>query len=262
MSVSTIKEQLVDAGLHEESVNRMIEHYQQMRFHLGSEDFVEAGAHVGNFCENVANLILDEIGEGASPHVNVGTFVDRMLNGQYDAQGLAPDVRKTVPRMLRAAYDIRNNRDSVHMNLEVPVNRSDTQTAVRISSWVLTELLYEYGDDEDIDIIAETIDALAAPLTPYIDTFEGSRIVMSEGLSLTDEILVHLHLYGRPLDADNLAEWIIGEDAHSVKSTLGNLKQQRKVHYEEGVAKITSLGSSRAEQIIDEQFEDGIQDEL
>jgi hypothetical protein len=260
MSLEIIRDELISSGLHEESVNRMLEHYQDMRFHLGNGDYVEAGAHIGNFSENVANLLLAEVGEGAEPHVSVGNVVDDLVNGHLDTSNLSQEIYLTVPRMLRSVYDIRNNRDSVHVNLQIPVNHSDTHTAVRISSWILTELLREYGDETDVDEIAALIEELAAPLTVYIDSYEGKRIIMSRELSVEEEILVHLHAYGDELDSDTLSEWIIDAKAHTVKSKLGNLKQAREVHYEDGMAKITSLGSERAQTIISEHFEDGLRD--
>lgn len=260
MSVDEIRGQLVKAGLHEESVERLLDHYQDMRFYLGNQDYVEAGTHVGNFCENVANIILEEVGEGVNPHVSVGNFLDKIVNGHYDTSDTSPTIQTTIPRMMRAAYDIRNHRDSVHVNLKVPVNHSDTQSAVRMCSWILTELLRIYGDEDDVDEIATMIDGLASPMTPYIDSYQGKRLIMSQELSVEEEILVHLYAYGRPLDAEKLADWIIEADAHSVKSKLGNLKQARKVHYENGVAKITTLGIQEAEDIINEHFESGIGD--
>lgn len=261
MSLEIIRNELISAGLHEESVERLLDHYQDMRFHLGNEDYVEAGAHIGNFCENVANILLEEVGEGAQPHVSVGDVVEKMVNGHFDTEQLSPEIYLTVARMLRAVYDIRNNRDSVHVNLQIPVNQSDTQTAVRISSWILTELLREYGNkhDDDVDDIAAQIEDIASPLTPYIDSYEGKRIIMSRELSVEEEILVHLHAYRKALEADTLSEWIIDANGHTVKSKLGNMKQAKKVHYEDGMAKITPLGSAEAESIIDEQFEGDIE---
>ena len=257
MSIQLIKEQLVDAGLHEESTERLLEAYQDMRFYLGSEDYVAAGAYVGNFCENLANIILKEAGEGANPHIQVGNFVDNIQANNYDTGDLDYELCVTIPRVMRVAYDLRNNRVSVHVNLEVPVNHTDTQTAVRLCTWMLTDLLRIYGDEDDIDEIAGLVEELAAPLTPYIDSYNGKRIIMSRELDVDEEILVHLYAIGREVDADTLTEWVPGADGHKVKSTLGRLKQAREARYDSATAKITPLGIERAEEIIDEHL-DGI----
>ncbi len=260
MSVEFVRSELLSAGLHEESVNDLIEHYRDMRFHLSNENYVEAGAHVGNFCENLANIIRAQTGEGIDPHINVGDFLDDILNGNLPKNGLSYEVYTTIPRTMRVAYDIRNNRDSVHVNLEVEVNHSDTQTAVRLCTWMLSELVRVYSDADHRDDVAQLISQLAAPMTPYVDSYNGKRIVMSNDLELDDEILVHLYASGREVDSDKLEDWIIGADGRQIGGTLGSLKQNRKVHYEDGMAKITPIGVEEAEDIVEEHFDGEIPD--
>lgn len=260
MSVEFIRSELMEAGLHEESVDDLIDHYRDMRFHLANEKYVEAGAHVGNFCENLANIIRAETGEGVDPHIGVGTFLDNILNGVFPKNGLEDEIYTAVPRAMRVAYDLRNNRDSVHVNLKVEVNHSDTQTAVRLCTWMLSELVRVYSDEDNLDDVAELIEQFASSLTPYIDSYNGNRLVMHRNLDLEEELLVHLHALGHEVDAEQLTEWIIGSNAHSVKSKLGNMKQSRKVHYDEGRAKITPIGVEEAEEIIEEYFDGDIPD--
>lgn len=254
MSSKFIRSELLDAGLHEESVNDMIEHYRDMRFHLSNENYVEAGAHVGNFCENLANVILDESGKGVDPHISVGSFLDDILNGNLPTGKLEYEVHNTIPRTMRVAYDLRNNRDSVHVNLDVEVNRSDTQTAVRLCTWMLAEMVRIYTGSKNRDEVARLIDQLAAPMTPYVDVYSGSRLVMSSDLSVREEVLVHLHSLGREADSDELADWIIDASHRQITGTLGRLKQERKAHYQDGSAKITPLGAEEAKAIIEENF--------
>ena len=260
MSVEFTRSELLDARLHEESVNDLIQHYRNMRFHLSNENYVEAGAHVGNFCENLANIIRAETGKGIDPHISVGKFVDDILNGNLPKNGLDYEVYTSIPRIIRVAYDLRNNRDSVHVNLEVEVNHSDTQTAVRLCTWMLSELVRVYSDAEHRDDVAQLIEQLAEPMTPYVDNYNGNRIVMSNDLNLEEEILVHLYASGREIESDKLENWIIGADGPEITGTLGSLKQNRKVHYENGVAKITPIGVQQAECIIDEYFDGGVSD--
>lgn len=117
----------------------------------------------------------------------------------------------------------------------------------------------EFNDGENhMDEIADLIEELADPVTPYVDSYEGKRLVMHMELELEQELLVHLHTLGREVSADKLSKWIPEGNPHRVKSKLGNMKQSRKVHYENGIAKITPIGVDEAEEIIDEYFESGI----
>ncbi|MFC7044610.1 hypothetical protein ACFQH6_03535 [Halobacteriaceae archaeon GCM10025711] len=254
MSYAQIKGELVDAGLHEESVERMLDHYEKMRLALGSHKYGEAGRHIGTFCENTVNLLREEMGEGVKPSVKVGKFVDDSLNGKIGL-GAPDEVRLSIPRAISAAYEIRNNRDSVHVNLDVPVNHADTQTGVRICSWILGELLRVYGDEDHMDEIAQLIDELASPVTPFIDIHNGKRLIMNTDLTPPEEILIHLFVDGKELDSEELADWIPGASKQTIGGSLGQMKRDRLVYYEDGRAKITARGAKRAEEIIEENFD-------
>jgi hypothetical protein len=257
MSTEQIERELLNVGLHQQSTERMIEHYQKMRTHLLRGQYVEAGSHVGNFCENVANILLEQMGEGAQDSVKVGKFVDDCLCGKIGTS--EPDaVRLTIPRVLRGAYELRNSRDSVHVNLEVPVNHADTQAAVRQCSWILSELLRVYGSNGDMDDIANLIESLSHPLSSYIDEHDGHRLIQHTDLNTTEEVLLHLMNTTGEVDVDDLVRWIPDASLQSVTGSLGSLKQKRQVRYDtdEHTAILTKLGREKAAEVEEKYFGD------
>lgn len=256
MKADNIQQELLRAGLHEESVDRLVDNFQSMQFHLRQSNYEEAGGQIGNFCENMVNILRDKMGQGVVSNPQVGTFVKQVTSGKFGTNE-PKEARLLVPRTLRAAYDIRNNRDSVHVNLNVPVNHSDTQTGVRLCSWMLAELLRIYGDMNDMDTIANIITNLSDPHSSYIDEYDGRKMIQSTELDIKEEILVHLYYQsGREVDADKLVTWIPGANSRQVKGTLGRLKQSdnRLVWYKNGTACITSLGAEQAREIIEEKL--------
>lgn len=256
MTSVEIKKELLAGGLHEGSVERTIEHYEEMRHHLSQGNYPEVGVRVGKFCENVANILRVEFGEDVDPNGVVDEVINRATSGNVGSDHPV-ELRLTIPRLLRAAYELRSRRNHVHVNLEVPVNHNDSQTAVRICTWILSELLRLYGEEEHMDKIAEIIDDLASPVVPYVDYYNGKRLLMHQELETREEILIHLFLDGGEIDAENLVEWIPGSDNRQIKGSLGALKSQRLVHYEDGIAAISSLGAKEAENLIKEHFEEG-----
>ncbi|CAI50783.1 uncharacterized protein NP_6006A (plasmid) [Natronomonas pharaonis DSM 2160] len=163
MSVERVREELLAGGLHKESLERLLDHYESMSNRFSEGEFAEAGTHIGNFCENMVNILLDQMGEEVQKRPNVDYFVNKCLsNGIGNDE---PDsVRLQIPRVIRAAYDIRNNRDSVHVNLKVPVNRADTQAGIAMCSWMLAEILRVYGNGTDnMGEIAGLIDEISEP---------------------------------------------------------------------------------------------------
>lgn len=167
MSLEQVREELLDGGLHKQSVERLLDHYQRMQGRLAEGEYDEAGTHIGNFCENMVNILRDKMGESIQSRPDLGTFVDQCTSDNMGSS--EPDsIRVQLARTLRTAYDIRNNRDSVHVNLTVPVNQADTQAGVAMCSWMLAEVLrvYGYGDEaDDMDQIGELIKELSEPVS-------------------------------------------------------------------------------------------------
>lgn len=183
MTNSEIYSQLVNAGLHEESVNRLLDHYTKMRRYLREENYDDVGNHVGNFCENVVNILRDYVGIGVEDHPDLDKFVNEITSGKFDPTGLDYETQFVLPHTLRAAYDLRSRRDSVHVNLEIPVNHSDQQTAVRQCSWILADLIRYFGDKEDLDEIRLLIEELARPVSTL---YEDKRVYL---IGKVEEIL-------------------------------------------------------------------------
>lgn len=166
MSLEQVQEELYDGGLHTESVDRLLDHYQSMESRFQEGEYDEAGTHIGNFCENIVNLLRDQMGEDILNRPKVGKFVDNCKGGKFGNDEPA-SIRIQIPNMLRSAYDIRNNRDSVHVNLRVPVNQADTQAGIAICSWILAEIVRVYGDgnhSDDMEEVANLIDELSEPV--------------------------------------------------------------------------------------------------
>lgn len=167
MSLEMVRQELLDGGLHEESVERLLDHYQSMQTRLQEGEYDEAGTHIGNFCENMVNIVLDIMGESVQTRPSVGTFVNECTSGKYGTDE-PPSVRIQIPNTVRAAYDIRNNRDSVHVNLQVPVNHADTQAGIAMCSWMLAEILRVYGASsatDNMEDVGALIEELAEPVS-------------------------------------------------------------------------------------------------
>src|SRR4030042_553745 len=254
MTLNEMEKQLLDAGLHEQSVKRMLNHYKEMNLCYGSGKFQEAGLHVGKFCENVGNIIIKELGGQVhtSPQLNNILTEIGNLNNNTTVDKM---VRVTIPRFLRAAYDLRNQRDAVHTNLETPVSPADAHAGINLSKWVLAELIRVYGSVKHIDEAAKIIENLTRQVSPYIDDYEGHRLIMSNKLSVSQEILVHL--YNWPigdLDVNLLGQWIPKVNMNHVKTSLRQLQYRRLVHYDTQNAKITPLGVKEVKNILNQIY--------
>ena len=263
MNNQEIIEQLVDGGLHERSVEGLLEHHRKMKIHLQTGDHEASGAHVGKFCENIANILNDLFLGGPESNPEVGTVVDT-ITSQNNEVNEPQSIRLTLTRILRATYEIRTRRNN-HVNLEVTVNHSDTQTAVRLCNWMLAELIRVYGLPDDMDEITDNIteeneqkleraskeiETLADPNYQSIDKFEDRMLVASDSLTLEEEILALLYGDDGKMTVEKIVKSIPDIQAVSVRSRLSKMQNDRKIIYENKEAQLTSLGAKKAKDVI------------
>lgn len=253
MLTNKIKKQLVEAGLDEGSVERMLRHYKDMRFHFGNGKYEEASVHIGKFCENAGNIVLDILGQPIESSPSLGPILNTIekLEKNQISQDVDLMIKLTIPRFLRAAHDMRSKRDGVHTNLVIPVNHGDSSVAVQICSWVLAEFIRVYGAPNNLTEARKLIDSLAQPLSPFFDEYNGIKLIMSNQLKVSQEILVHLNNSpGGELEVENLISWIPNADSNHIKTNLRQMAERRMVHYTRDKAKITPLGVKAIEDVI------------
>lgn len=227
MTSELIKKQLIDAGLHKDSVERMINHYKDMRFYLSAGKFEEAGLHVGKFCENVGNLILSILGQEIELRPELGKILDK-IEEVNNIPNVDTMVRITIPRVLRAIYDIRSKRDSVHVNLQIPVNHVDSNLSVNMCTWILSELIRVYGSPQNMDTAHDLINSLSETISPYVDEYKGKKLIMSNKLTVPEEIIVHLlNSHGEVL-VEDLVKWIPNTNLNHIRTVLRQLQEKEK----------------------------------
>jgi hypothetical protein len=221
---------------------------------MAKGEYVEAGAHIGNFCENLVNILREAMGDEAQSHVKVGHFVDNCLDGNL-ADDEPDSIRLTLTRVLSAAYDIRNSRDSVHMNLQIPVNHADTQAGIAMCSWMLAEVLRVYGDGDeadDMDEIGGLIEEITQPVEDgnplsKLETgdiaFDRAKMADAlDGLVQIDDEGVHPDTQLTELDSDEqVLALMLGRQA---AVDLGNIDSSEVGETATWFAEYVTVGSS------------------
>lgn len=245
--VSNIINTIEIDNLHKESVEEMIRHYTDMRFYHTIGKSEEVGLHGGKFCEHAANLVLFVLDE----QIIDNPEIEKILQQIDKSQNISIDqmIRVTIPRMIRAAYEIRNKRDTVHVNRKIKVNDVDARAILSICGWILAEFIRAYGT-KDIEKASKMIDYVSKVDIPFIDDYKGKKMIMNSKLTVTQEILIHLMSVGIELDVNKLVEWIPDTNLNHIRTVLRQQQRKRTVHYERDLAKITPLGIKEVEEII------------
>ncbi len=126
--------------------------------------------------------------------------VDATLMKFESAASILPDgLRVCAARVGRAMYTLRNKRNIMHKG-EVDPNRYDLRLLYASAQWVMAEMLRVTSGLP----MAETgrlIDLVQAPVGGLVEEdFAGRRLVLADGATIEDEILILLlHHYPEPL---------------------------------------------------------------
>jgi hypothetical protein len=160
------------------------------------------------------------------------TMIQRRL--EQLPHGSFPDsVRLHVPRALRVVYDIRNNRDAVHLADGIDPNLQDASLVLTTASWVLAEFvrMHHAVSADEAQAIVEQLVAREAPM---IQDFAGYLKVLDPGLSASDHCLLLLYQVGaKGASFEQLSDWARPAMKANLRRTLHRLVHDLvRVHHD------------------------------
>src|SRR5262249_4437967 len=99
--------------------------------------------------------------------------------------------RVTVPRVLVALYDIRNNRGVGHVGGDVSANHMDAEFVLHAAQWVMAEFVRIFHGT-DLKTATSIVDALVERTVPLIWDVGDVKRVLDPSLNLADATLLLL----------------------------------------------------------------------
>jgi hypothetical protein len=211
----------------------------------------------GRFAE-VAYTILDGfLGGGAYAQTTSKpqNFEQACRNLGNRPNSFPKSARVTVPRVLVALYDIRNNRGVGHVGGDVSANHMDAEFVLHSAQWVMAEFVRLFHG-VDIATATAVVDVLVDRATPLIWQVGTVKRILVKGLSLADQTLLLLYSTTEDLTDRSLAEYLEQERLSNFKRVLQRLHGERQVEYQKqtGLVVLSPLGIERAERLIASQI--------
>lgn len=217
--------------------------------------FDAAGLSVGKFCESVIRLLQHELtGESIQFGKHIPNFPDacRKLI-VLDASAGPESLRILIPRALVFLNTIRGKRGIGHVGGDVEANAIDLATIVRISDWIMCELIRVFHD-LPIEEAQALVDSLATKQVQDIWQVAGKKRILRKKLNYKQKVL--LLLYSQSESAalsEELFEWC--EHSHMPsfrRDVLAPMHKVKLVEYdrEEEIVYLSPLGVDEAETII------------
>ena len=246
-----IKAMTSNGQLDKQILENALSEYNKMRLEYTSNDPESTALHGGKFCEHIGNLLLIIFGSTQKDRPELGEIlneIDKLASTQTN-QNLDISIRLTIPRMLRAAYELRSRRNFLHVNKEININLVDSSTLLKLCSWILAELIRLYYTG-DMKAAGEIIDTMITGDLPLIDEFRGKKIVFGKGISVANKALVLLASLKIEFKVDTLCEWLLPAEKNHVLTALRQLRTRGLIHYDNDYAKITPLGLVESDELV------------
>jgi len=247
--LSTIRAGLVSK--HDSKlVDELLEAYREAKDNYYRRGLRLSAVEGGRFCE-AAFRLLQERTRGTSDHLGTRLDTGRIIRDLENIPTTAePDsIRLHIPRALRLVYDIRNNRDAVHLADGIDPNLQDATLVVSVLDWVLAEFVRLYlsvSPDEAQRIVTD----LVTRRVPAIQDFDGFPKVLKPYLPLERYVLLLLFQRGHQgATRKQLAAWT--QDHYQKNKLEGVLEEMRTslayLHFDGTQYKITGLGEREVE---------------
>lgn len=178
-----------------------------------SESFDAAGMSTGKFCESVIRLLQHELtGTNTAFGTHIPNFPDECRKLITTSQSSGPEsLRIVIPRALVFLYTMRGKRGIGHVGGDIEANAIDLATMVRVSDWVMCELVRVYHK-LPIEDAQALVDALAVKQLPEVWEVGGKKRIMNTRLSYKHKVLLLLY---SGTDSSALTEEVFDWSEHS-----------------------------------------------
>lgn len=163
----------------------------------------------GKLCEAVYSILRGHVdGSFPSSPSKPENFVDacRALE-KADKKKFSQAVRISIPRMLMALYEIRNNRGVGHVGGDVDPNHMDATIVLAGAKWVMADLVRHFHA-VDLTTATQIVESLIERVNPLIWDVGSVRRVLQPGMNMKDKTLLLLHSSSAPLHEDQLFSWV------------------------------------------------------
>jgi hypothetical protein len=219
--------------------NELVEEFQKIVQNYRKEHWEATELDGGRFCE-IAYTIL-------AGHTEGDNYPSRASKPQQFKQacerlaskaGYPRSARLTIPRVLVALYDIRNQRGVGHVGGDVDANYMDATLVLHAAQWVMAELVRMF---HNTDIATETTitNALVDRTVPLIWRVGQVTRVLNPKMSLSDQTLLLLYAAPKKLNERELATNLEQGKLANYRRVLNRLHGERLVEYDKISGSVT-----------------------
>ena len=166
----------------------------------------------GRLCEVVYSILKGQV-DGAMPVSTLPvTNFPQLCRDLEKATGCPQSIRITIPRMLIALYELRNNRGVGHVSGEVDPNHMDAFVVLAMSKWLVADVV-RFFHHVDTATATALVEALLERDTPLVWEVNGTKRVLNTALGLKDRTLLLLHATPGTVTEATIRTWVEAKNA-------------------------------------------------
>jgi hypothetical protein len=148
----------------------------------------------GKLCETTYTILRSHVdGKWAPKPTKPRNMVDACRAFESAGKAFPQSVRITIPRVIMALYEIRNNRGVGHAGSDVDPNHMDATLVLAGAKWLVAELVRIFHNVSTAEATA-IVESLVERVVPAVWTIGSTKRVLVPGLSMKDKTL--LLVYG------------------------------------------------------------------
>lgn len=228
-------------------VDDLLDDYIEIKKHHFLGDHEKAINKSGKFVETIFQILEYILSKKIINEPNFNSISKKLE--QIPKGDLPESIRIIIPRSANVIYSIRSRRGTAHKS-EVSPNYIDSEVVVSICDWILSEFLRIYHNS-NIAEITNIVNKLVDKKIPIIEEFDNGLVILREGLSIKDQILIVLYyFYPNPVTTEELIKLLKCKYSQQITSNLRTAEGKKLIHRDGKENTITKLGIKLVEEIV------------
>ena len=226
-----ISSSFINHGVQKEIVEKLMDEYQIIKKASLKSDEEKVSLHSAKFGDMSLALVKNHL---TGTDINIDSVkTDPLVNellGYPKNNSVESILSDAIPRVVRVMHVIRNKKDVAHVKSLSP-DFFDIYFCEAVCDWVLSQFVCLISG-LSVDEIKEIVQSIGEKKIPWIQEFEdGSSLLLINDLRLRDQILLVLyHYYPERLNAKQIADTILYENARYIMQFLGRMRKDKLVH--------------------------------
>lgn len=222
----------------------LLDHHRELNRALLTGDWEKCLVRGGKFGETVMKIVHYI----RTKKVVKGISVQTEIQDAEKDTSVSSEIRMTIPRHVRALYDLRSNRGGTHSSFDP--NEMDSRVATSISDWLVAELLRLFGKASPDEAIT-LVEGLTRRQVPYVEEIDGDVIPLRPSVTARQDVgLVLYKRYPTRVTQPELRNWLSGTSSNAIAVAITRMKKTREVHVNQDGIVLTSRGLAAVEKEI------------